>query len=186
MARGLITANMTGLDELIASIEAIPETVDKAIEAGAKAMMEQGKDNLRSSYLAVGGKVGDYIYKSIGSYGTNSPSGSAGLSYWLSVGVFKDDSIYSAYNAQYQDNQTSEIKKNALSAAQIAYWIENGTSRIRSGGRKPRNFNENNFDPNNLIKIQPKPFISNAYITGWPAQLEAFTVEFNKKIEELT
>ena len=186
MAKGLITASMTGLDELIASIEAMPEVVDKAIEAGAIALMQQGKNDLRVSYLAVGGKTGDYIDKSIGSYGTNSPSKGKDLSYWLSVGVFRDETIYSAYNSIYQSEQSSSIKKEAMGAPQIAHWIENGTSRIRSGGRKPKNFNENNFDPKNLIKIQPKPFISNAYMTGWNAQLEAFTVAFNNTIEELT
>ena len=187
MAKGLVTAELTGFKELIQSLKDMPEITQKAIEAGSKAMMEQGEKDLRNAYYAVGGKQGDYVDRGIGSYGTADPSGKlAGTDYWTSVGVFKKDDEYNYYNSLYADNQKGEIKREAMTAAQIAYWIENGTSRLKSGVRKPRNFVEAAFQPEELIKTTPKPFISNSFVTGWGRQYAAFEVAFNKTIEELT
>ena len=170
MAKGLVTAELTGFKELIQALKDMPEVSKQAIEAGSKAMMVQGEKDLRNSYYSVGGKRGDTIDKSIGHYGTDSPSGVLqGTDYWVSVGVF------------HKEGDTKEI-----TAPQIAYWIENGTSRLRSGVRKPNNFVESAFSPEQLVTTSPKPFISNAFILGWDAQFAAFSVAFNNKVEELT
>lgn len=187
MAKGLITAELTGLTELIATLEAMPEIADQAIKAGAEAMMQQGVIDVRNSYYSVGGKQGDYIDRSIGNYGTPNPSGgSANLAYWTSVGVFKIDSIYNEYDQLKKSKQKSSIKKDALTAAQVAYWIENGTSRLRSGARKPKNFVDAAFSSEELITVTPKPFISNAFVTGWNRQFDAFKIAFDNKVKELT
>ena len=191
MAKGIMTASLSGLTELINSVKAIPKVVDKAIEAGATAMMEQGKKNLQQSYVSAGGTVGDYVYRSIDYYGTDKPTGVLpDTSYWTSVGVFKIDSIYNAYNAEKKANQKGEIKKEAMTAAQIAYWMENGVSRLYLDGRltkKGKKFDPNAVsDPMKLISVQPKPFISNAFTTGWNSQYNAFSVAFNNKIQELS
>lgn len=187
MARGIVSGELSGFRELLETIREMPQIADKAIEAGSKAMMEQGVRDLRANYYSIGGKPGDYVDTSIGSYGTPTPTGALpGTDYWASVGVFKLQSVYDSYNAAYHAKQSNSIKKNAMSAAQIGYWIENGTSRLRNGARKPNNYTEDAFKPEELIKTSPKPFISNAFITGWDGQFAAFKVAFDNKIEELT
>lgn len=183
MAKGLITAELTGLDEFIASIKAIPVVVDKAIEAGGIAMMKQSEKDVRKAYYAVGGKQGDYIDRSISHYGTATPSGKLdGLSYWTSVGVFKLDAVYSSY----QNSKGYTKGQKAMTAPQIAYWIENGTSRLRSGARKPKDFVAEAFSPEDIISTVPRPFVSTAFTSGWNRQLESFKVAFNNKVAELT
>lgn len=178
MARGTITAEMSGLDDIIAALEALPEQIEEAKRAGSKAMMEQGEEDLKKSWLQQGGKVNDYIYKSIGHYGRTLPSDATG--YWTSVGVFTMDGPRAEYAAK-----KGKAPEKVLTAAQIAYWIENGTSRLRSGLRKPRGVDDTQLDPATLASVAPKPFISNAFFTGWKDQQEAFAKAFNKKIEEL-
>jgi hypothetical protein len=170
MAKGLITAELTGFKELIQSLKDMPEIAEQAIKAGSEAMMKQGEKDLRVSYYAHGGKQGDYVDRGIGHYGTDEPAGLLeGTDYWTSVGVF----------------QKEGIDKGAITAAQVAYWIENGISRLRSGVRKPSNFTTAAFNPEDLITTSPKPFISDAFIKGWDGQFAAFSVAFNNKVEEL-
>lgn len=178
MAKGTVTAELAGLDGIITALQALPEQIVEAKKVASKAMMEQGERDLQRSYLSVGGTAGDYVYNSIGSYGRPLPSDPD--NYWTSVGVFTIAGVREA-----QASKLGKEPSKVLTAAQVAYWIENGTSRLRSGARKPRNFVAAAFNPEDLIEVQPRPFITEAFFIGWDAQRDAFAEAFNNKIQEL-
>ena len=187
MARGLVSGELSGLTELLRTLQNMPEIAKEAIEAGSNAAMQEGVKDLQNKYLSVGGQATDYIYKSIGSYGTSEPTGKQeGTDYWFSVGVFHLEDVYNEQNEKKQATQKSQIKRNVPTAPQLAYWIENGTSRLKSGARKPKNAPDAAFNPSDLITAAPQPFISEAFVTGWDGQFSAFSVAFNIKIGELT
>ena len=69
-----------------------------------------------------------------------------------------------------------------LNAAQIAYWVEFGTSRLRGGGRKSK---KGDYSDEDLIKVNGTSFLSSAMYSSMKAQEEEFKREFNRLMNEL-
>ena len=196
--RGLITAESSGLDQLLKDLESIDDNAKKALDAGMAAWNVEAKKAVQRSYLAGvnGAEVGDYIYNSISYFGEDTgkvrpTDNQQGV--WGSAGVYKIDSLYNAYNQEYQSKQQSSKKRKAMTAAQIAYWIENGTSRlfidgklVRKDGVEARAFGVGIYgSESKTVQVAPQPFLSNA-LTANKNQLEgAFVDAFSIKMTEL-
>lgn len=86
------------------------------------------------------------------------------------MGVYKLDAVDAAYGKTSKD----------LNAAQIAYWVEYGTSRLKTGGRKVKGVD---YEDEDLITVAARPFISNAYYTSINDQNSAFKATFNKLMD---
>lgn len=165
MAKGLISLTSTGLKEFIAEMEAladaIPEISIEALAAQQRVVEEKIKSNWTSM---VGGQPGGYVFSSVGQSVAHSKSDQ--YTVLGTVGVYKIDSISARFGKTEKD----------LNAAQIAYWVEFGTSRLKNGGRKKKGVQ---YDDEQLINVAGVPFISNAFYSSLTEQQEAFKKEFN-------
>ena len=165
MAKGLITLKSTGLKEFIREMETLAEAIP---DIALKALAEQEKvvqEKVRTNWVSmVGGSPGGYVYSSVG----HSVAKSKSDPYVVvgTVGVYKIDSVSAKFGKTEKD----------LNAAQIAYWVEFGTSRLRSG-RKKKGVTYNDAD---LITVGGVPFISNAFYSSLDEQQAAFKAEFNR------
>lgn len=170
MAKGLVTLTSSGLKEFIKEMEeladAIPQISIKALAAQQKVV--EGK--IKANWVSlVGGKSGGYVYSSVGqstAFSQSEPATVLGT-----VGVYKIDSVSATFGKTDKD----------LNAAQIAYWTEFGTSRLRNGGVKKTG---DVYDDSQLITVSAKPFISNAFYSSLDEQQEAFKVEFNRQADQ--
>ncbi|GAI90391.1 unnamed protein product, partial [marine sediment metagenome] len=93
----------------------------EALIARQGVVMKQMQLNWRT---LVGGTPGGYVDSSFGQsteLGENKPNSVVGT-----VGVYKLDSVDSTFGKTDSD----------LNAAQIAYWVEFGSQRLKSGQRK--------------------------------------------------
>lgn len=198
MPKGFITASSSGLDEILKDLKEIDANAKTALDYGMKAWHKAAVTAIQTSYLANvnGAQTNDYVYRSISHFGKDKgivrPADS-GEGVWGSAGVYKIDSIYNSYNNEYQAKQKSSTKKNAMTAAQIAYWIENGVSRlyidgkpVRSNGIEARAFAIGIYGTESkTVKVAPQPFLTHA-ITANKKQLEASFVDaFSNKMREL-
>ena len=113
----------------------------------------------------VGGTPGGYVFSSVGQ--SVAMSKSDPYTVVGTVGVYKIDSVSVQFGKTEKD----------LNAAQIAYWVEFGTSRLRNGGRKKKGVN---YDDSQFINVAGVPFISNAFYSSLNEQQDAFKVEFNR------
>ena len=170
MAKGLFSLTSTGLKEFIEEMEAladaIPEISLKALAEQEKVVQERIKTNLVSM---VGGTPGGYVFSSVGQ--SVAMSKSDPYTVVGTVGVYKIDSVSVQFGKTEKD----------LNAAQIAYWVEFGTSRLRNGGRKKKGVN---YDDSQLINVDGVPFISNAFYSSLNEQQDAFKVEFNRLADQ--
>lgn len=116
----------------------------------------------------VGGSVSGYVYNSVGQSTAISKLNPADVV--GTVGVYNLDKVNVAFG----------ITKKELNAAQIAYWVEFGTSRLRSGNRKTKGLEYSDED---LVSISAVPFISNAFYSSLDEQQDAFKITFNKLID---
>jgi len=196
--RGLLTAESSGLDQLLQALNTVDDNAKKALDAGMKAWNVEAKKAVQRSYLAGvnGAEQGDYIYNSISYFGEDTgkvrpTDNQKGV--WGSAGVYKIDSLYNAYNQEYQNKQQSSKKRKAMTASQIAYWIENGTSRlfidgkiVRKDGPEARAFGVGIYGSEaKTVQVAPQPFLTNA-LTANKNQLEgAFVDAFSIKMTEL-
>ena len=117
----------------------------------------------------VGGTPGGYVFSSVGQ--SVAMSKSDPYTVVGTVGVYKIDSVSVQFGKTEKD----------LNAAQIAYWVEFGTSRLRNGGRKKKGVN---YDDSQLINVAGVPFISNAFYSSLNEQQDAFKVEFNRLADQ--
>ena len=198
MAKAFISAETKGLDEILRELQSIDDNAKKALDAGLMAWNKESVKAIRQSYLSGvnGAETGDYIYNSISHFGADSGAirptdNQEGV--WGSAGVYKIDSLYNSYNQTYQSKQKSDAKRSAMTAAQIAYWIENGTSRlfidgelVRKDGVKARAFGVGIYGSEaKTVAVAPQPFLTNA-LTANKGQLEsAFVDAFSDKMKEL-
>lgn len=170
MAKGLIKITSTGLKEFIKEMEGFaeefPEITMKALAAQEKVVQEKIKNNWVSM---VGGTLGGYVFSSVGQ--SVAMSKSDPYTVVGTVGVYKIDSVSLQFGKTEKD----------LNAAQIAYWVEFGTSRLRNGGRKKKGVN---YDDEQLINVAGVPFISNAFYSSLNEQQDAFKVEFNRLADQ--
>ena len=170
MAKGLFSLTSTGLKEFIEEMEALADAIP---EISLKALAEQEKvvqERIKTNWVSmVGGTPGGYVFSSVGQ--SVAMSKSDPYTVVGTVGVYKIDSISVQFGKTEKD----------LNAAQIAYWVEFGTSRLRNGGRKKKGVN---YDDSQLINVAGVPFISNAFYSSLNEQQDAFKVEFNKLADQ--
>ena len=170
MARGLISLKSTGLKEFVTEmegfVEAFPEISLKALAEQEKVVQARIKTNWVSM---VGGTPGGYVFSSVGQ--SVAMSKSDPYTVVGTVGVYKIDSVSVQFGKTEKD----------LNAAQIAYWVEFGTSRLRNGGRKKTGVT---YDDSQLINVAGVPFISNAFYSSLNEQQDAFKVEFNRLADQ--
>ena len=170
MAKGLFSLTSTGLKEFIEEMEALADAIP---EISLKALAEQEKvvqERIKTNWVSmVGGTPGGYVFSSVGQ--SVAMSKSDPYTVVGTVGVYKIDSISVQFGKTEKD----------LNAAQIAYWVEFGTSRLRNGGRKKKGVN---YDDSQLINVAGVPFISNAFYSSLNEQQDAFKVEFNRLADQ--
>lgn len=170
MAKGLFSLTSTGLKEFIKEMEALADAIP---EISLKALAEQEKvvqARIKTNWLSmVGGTPGGYVFSSVGQ--SVAMSKSDPYTVVGTVGVYKIDSVSVQFGKTEKD----------LNAAQIAYWVEFGTSRLRNGGRKKKGVN---YDDEQLINVAGVPFISNAFYSSLNEQQDAFKVEFNRLADQ--
>lgn len=170
MAKGLFSVTSTGLKEFIKEMEALADAIP---EISMKALVEQEKvvqERIKTNWVSmVGGTPGGYVFSSVGQ--SVAMSKSDPYTVVGTVGVYKIDSVSVQFGKTEKD----------LNAAQIAYWVEFGTSRLRNGGRKKKGVN---YDDEQLINVAGVPFISNAFYSSLNEQQDAFKVEFNRLADQ--
>lgn len=170
MAKGLFSVTSTGLKEFIKEMEALADAIP---EISLKALAEQEKvvqEKIKTNWVSmVGGTPGGYVFSSVGQ--SVAMSKSDPYTVVGTVGVYKIDSVSVQFGKTEKD----------LNAAQIAYWVEFGTSRLRNGGRKKKGVN---YDESQLINVAGVPFISNAFYSSLNEQQDAFKVEFNRLADQ--
>ena len=170
MAKGLFSVTSTGLKEFIKEMEALADAIP---EISLKALAEQEKvvqERIKTNWVSmVGGTPGGYVFSSVGQ--SVAMSKSDPYTVVGTVGVYKIDSVSVQFGKTEKD----------LNAAQIAYWVEFGTSRLRNGGRKKKGVN---YDDSQLINVAGVPFISNAFYSSLNEQQEAFKIEFNRLADQ--
>lgn len=171
MSKLKITVEGNGLKDLIKDLDKLsveyPEILKQSFEAQQEVIEQATKDNWVSM---VGGRSTDRVYESVGrstkqDSGTNNAYGT--------VGVYKLDYVEAKHGTTEQD----------LTAAQIAYWVENGTTRLRSGARKRPGVE---YEEQDLISVAAKPFIGNAYFRTITEQDQAFAQKWNELITKVT
>ena len=165
MAKGLITLKSTGLKEFIREMDAFAKAIP---DIALKALAEQEKvvqEKIRTNWVSmVGGSPGGYVYSSVGysvAKSKSDPHVVVGT-----VGVYKIDSVSARFGKTEKD----------MNAAQIAYWVEFGTSRLRRGRKKEGTM----YKDEDLIAIKSVSFISNAFYSSLDEQQAAFKAEFNR------
>ena len=170
MAKGLFSLTSTGLKEFIKEMEALADAIP---EISLKALAEQEKvvqARIKTNWVSmVGGTPSGYVFSSVGQ--SVAMSKSDPYTVVGTVGVYKIDSVSVQFGKTEKD----------LNAAQIAYWVEFGTSRLRNGGRKKKGVN---YDDEQLINVAGVPFISNAFYSSLNEQQDAFKVEFNRLADQ--
>ena len=170
MAKGLFSVTSNGLKEFIKEMEALADAIP---EISMKALAEQEKvvqGRIKTNWVSmVGGTPGGYVFSSVGQ--SVAMSKSDPYTVVGTVGVYKIDSVSVQFGKTEKD----------LNAAQIAYWVEFGTSRLRNGGRKKKGVN---YDDEQLINVAGVPFISNAFYSSLNEQQDAFKVEFNRLADQ--
>jgi len=170
MAKGLFSLTSTGLKEFIKEMEALADAIP---EISLKALVEQEKvvqERIKTNWVSmVGGTPGGYVFSSVGQ--SVAMSKSDPYTVVGTVGVYKIDSVSVQFGKTEKD----------LNAAQIAYWVEFGTSRLRNGGRKKTGVT---YDDSQLINVAGVPFISNAFYSSLNEQQEAFKIEFNRLADQ--
>ena len=171
--RGLVSLESSGLKEFIAEmegfVEAFPECSRIALDAQEKFVVDKIKQNWAS--MVPNATTGDFVYSCIG----HSTELSVQNSYSVvgTVGVYKLDKI----DAQFGK------KKSDLNAAQLAYWVEFGTSRLKVGGRKKKG---QTYTDEMLVTNKPVPFMSNAFYSTIEQQEEVFKTAFNQAMQRFS
>lgn len=171
MARGFISVTNTGLTEIADYLDQLGDEYEAAIFESVQAMEEVVVERIKVNWVSmVGGEVGGYVHQSIGKSTAKSKNDKNVVV--GTMGVYNLDSVNATFG---------KTDKN-LNAAQIAYWIENGTSRLASGGRKVKGVE---YSDEELITMTAKPFIGNAFYGSINEQNDAFRVTFNKKMDNV-
>ena len=171
--RGLVSLESSGLKEFIAEmegfVEAFPECSRIALDAQEKFVVEKIKQNWVS--MVPNSTADDFVYSCIG----HSTELSVQNSYSVvgTVGVYKLDKV----DAQFGK------KKSDLNAAQLAYWVEFGTSRLKVGGRKKKG---QTYTDEMLVTNKPVPFMSNAFYSTIDQQEEVFKTAFNQAMQRFS
>lgn len=169
MARGFVNVKNTGLTEIADYLDKLGERFDEINKQAVMSMQDVVVERIKVNWTTmIGGETSGYVYDSIGK--STAPSKTDEHVILGTMGVYKLDSVDAAHGKTDKD----------LNAAQIAYWVEYGTSRLKSGGRKVKGVDYSDED---LISVTARPFISNAYYTSINEQNDAFKITFNKLMD---
>lgn len=171
MARGFISITDTGLKDIIQYMEKLGDNYDRILLESLQAMQDPVVERIRLNWVSmVGGQPGGYVFDSVGkssAFSKTDPHTVVGT-----VGVYNIDSVNSSHG----------ITNKQLNAAQIAYWVEYGTSRLKSGIRKTKGAE---YSDDQLITVAAKPFISNAFYATFQEQQKAFSERFNQLMDKI-
>lgn len=171
MARGFISITDTGLKDIVQYLEKLGDNYDRILLESLQAMQDPVVDRIRLNWVSmVGGQPGGYVFDSVGkssAFSKTDPHTVVGT-----VGVYNIDSVNSSHG----------ITNKQLNAAQIAYWVEYGTSRLKSGIRKTKGAE---YSDDQLITVAAKPFISNAFYATFQEQQKAFSERFNQLMDKI-
>lgn len=168
MARNMITFTGEGLrgwiDEVDREAAYIPDIMLRALSDKLLFI----EPYIRSEWVSRGGESGGFVYESVGHSVEFSKANRRDVV--GTVGVYDMDSIRGWFNKTPKD----------LNAPQIAYWVENGTYRVRTTK------NEDGTETDELVmKIQPQPFITRAVLRSWSDAESAFVESFNEQCDQL-
>lgn len=170
MPRGLISLKSSGLKEFIAELNGLAKKFPEYSKKSVQAQLSVVEEKIRVNWVSmVGGTPGGYVYNSVGQSTAFSKSNKTDII--GTVGIYHLDSVDSSFGKTEKD----------LNAAQIAYWVEFGTSRLRSGSRKVKGVE---YSEENLVQVAAKSFTSNAFYTSLDEQQLAFKKKFNELIDE--
>lgn len=171
MARGLFTIESSGLKDIIKHLKELGDNYDRILKESLIAQQNVVIDKIRINWVSmVGGSQGGYVFDSIGQ--SSAFSSIDEHTVVGTVGVYNIDSVSGKHG----------ITNKQLNAAQIAYWVEFGTSRTKRGERKIKGMEYSDED---LVKVAAKPFISNAFYTSLDDQQSAFRERFNYLMDEI-
>lgn len=170
MPRGMFDIKVTGLQEFIKELKNIEANYSEIMLESLKAQEQVVETKIRQNWTTMtGGRTGDYVHDSVGSSAVFSKQSDNTV--LGTVGVYHMDAVAAAHDKTDKD----------LNAAQIAYWVEFGTSGLRGGGRKKKGVTYNEED---LITVSPRPFISNAFYQTLDEQMDAFKARFNELMDK--
>lgn len=169
MPRGFVSVKNTGLTEIADYLDQLEDQFDEIATKSVQSMQDVVVERVKVNWVTmIGGETSGYVYDSIGkstALSKTDPHVVLGT-----MGVYKLDAVDAAHGKTSKD----------LNAAQIAYWVEYGTSRLRNGGRKKKGVD---YQDEDLISVAARPFISNAYYTSINEQNDAFKITFNKLMD---
>ena len=179
--RGLVALQTSGLQEFIDEMEgfvaAFPECSRIALAAQEDFVVEKIRQNWVS--FVPNAKVGDFVYSCIGK--STELSNINTYSVVGTVGVYKLDAVNAAFGKEPYINKKGK-KVIPMSAAQLAYWIEFGTTRLNSGLKKKvgATYSEDEVTPT----VKPRLFMTNAMYSTINEQEEVFKKAFKIAMDQ--
>lgn len=175
MARDVFTTTITGGGEILRDLDLLAREFPAWVKECTRAQQKVVEDAIRQNWVSYGGgRANDFIYDSVGhsaTYGKN------GMDVVGTIGVYNIDRVMASHGRVFEEG-----KRKPLNAAQISYWVEFGTSRLASGGRKKKGIE---YDPEDLIEVKPKPFISNAFYGTLNEQQAAFAKKWDEILNRM-
>ena len=172
MARGFISIKDSGLKDIVQYLDKVGDNYDRILLESLKAMQAVVEERIRINWVSmVGGQPGGYVFDSVGQSAAFSKTDAHVVV--GTVGVYNIDSV----------NATHGVTIKQLKAAQIAYWVEFGTSRLKSGIRKDKRVEQ--YPDEQLVTVAAKPFIGNAYYASYNEQQAAFSEKFNQLMDKI-
>lgn len=171
MARGFVQITNTGLTEIADYLERLADQFDPIVKESVMSMQDVVVERIRTNWVTmVGGQSGGYVYDSIGKSTAFSKTDAHVVV--GTMGVYNLDSVNAAHGITDKD----------LNAAQIAYWVEYGTSRLKNGIRKKKG---REYADQDLVTVAAKPFIGNAFYGSIDDQNAAFKIKFNSQVDQI-
>jgi len=175
MARDVFTTTVDNTD-IMRDLDRLADEFPEMVRECTKAQQQVVEDAIRKNWVSFGGgRANDFIYDSVG-YSTHY--GKNGTDTVGTIGVYSIDRVMVEHGRVFEEG-----KRKPLNAAQIAYWVEFGTSRLTGGGRKKKGVE---YSPEQLIEVKPKPFISNAFYGTLNEQQTAFSKKWDQLLSKVT
>lgn len=171
MARAFINVKNSGLSEIAKYLDELGDKYDDITYQSVQSMQDIVVERIKVNWTTmIGGQTSGYVFDSIGKSTAKSKEDDHVV--LGTMGVYKLDAVSASHGKTAKD----------LNAAQIAYWVEYGTSRLKSGARKTKGVDYSDED---LISVAAKPFIGNAFYTSVDDQNNAFSVTFNNLMDKI-
>lgn len=173
MAKTKFSVELTGLDEFIIDLGMIATEFPAWTKEALTAQLHVVEAAIRDNWVSIGGgRANDYVYDSVGMNVTYGDNGVDVVGY---VGVFHLDRVAVAHG-----RVVVEGKPKPINAPQIAYWVEFGSQRLKSGSKiKGSKYPEEDLATANV----GKPFITNAGYRTISQQNQAFIQKFDQILD---